>query len=231
MIKLFEPGLQYYVDKLNQDEFFSINRLGNGEWDCIMALRARTGSRSQYFTPSLRKAMTKVVMDTPKPPGYYLALQNTRFLKKVGLLPKIEAFLAENGLEIPWHLGDVFHRASEAAQLAPLVKALSKKRVVVVGPPWLESLPFATDFVPIVPNNCWDDVDEIMEQILPFRDCVISLSAGPAAKVLVDRLFPILGHSCWILDMGSLWDPFCGVKSRTYHRRMDDTVIPANLGH
>jgi len=231
MKKLFEPGLQFYVDKLEQGECFSFNRLGNGEWDCIFELFHRTRSGSQTFTPELRQAITNIVLDTPKPPNYYLALQNLEYLYKQDLLSKIDPWMAKNKKKVSWHLADVFHRASKNGELTQLTNALSRMRVVVVGPPWLGALPFATDLVLVAKKDCWEGIDKTMDQLSSLKDCVISFSAGPAAKVLIDRLHPLVGDTCWLLDMGSLWDPYCGVRSRSYHRKMDAATISVNLGH
>ena len=224
---IIEPGLQFYVDKLNADQKFSFNRFGNGEWDCIMGLWPNTRSKSQDFTPDLCAKLTEVV--TAKPEPYYMALQNTASLERSGLLHKVDAWLSERSLTFQWHLGDVFHRASGFGELAPFVRALSAKRVVVVGPPWLLSLPFASILLPVAEHNCWDQVDELTKQLLSIRNAVISFSAGPTTKVLIDRLFPYIGDSCWLIDAGSLWDPYCGVNSRTYHRKMSSETLAANL--
>lgn len=223
-----EPGLQFYVDLLNAGKKFSFNRFGNGEWDCIFGTYHKTRSGSQTFTPELRQAMEDVVLKVHKASNYYMAIQNATALEKSALLNKVEGWLG-NKPPIDWHLGDVFHRASRDGQLAPLTDALSMQRVVVVGPPWLMSLPFSSVFIPVEPQNCWNQVDEIAAQLAKLNNAVISFSAGPTAKILIHRLFPIIGGSCWLLDFGSLWDPYCGVKSRNYHKLMDDQTLNANL--
>jgi hypothetical protein len=223
-----EPGLQFYVDLLNADRKFSFVRYGNGEWDCIFGTFHKTRSGSQTFTPQLRQALEDSIVQAHRADNYFMAIQNAASLEKSALLGKVEGWLSGKP-PIDWHLGDVFHRASSSGQLAPLVDALSTQRVVIVGPPWLMSLPFASVFVPVEPQNCWDQVDEIAAQLSKLSNAVISFSAGPAAKVLIYRLFPIIGSSCWLLDFGSLWDPYCGVKSRNYHKLMDDQTLKTNL--
>ena len=223
-INVIEPGLQFYVDKLNAGETFSFNRFGNGEWDCILDLFTRTRSGSQEFTPKLRTELTKVITERHASPNSILAIQNIPYLIKIDMLSKVEPWLKDKP-KIKWHLGDVFHRASRDGQLAPLFAALKKHRVIIVGPPWLMSLPFSSVFVPVVEKNCWDNVDELTERLSGFKNAVISFSAGPTTKVLIHRLFPIIGNSCFLIDAGSLWDPYCGVKSRKYHHLMNDDVI------
>ena len=221
------PGLQFYVDKLNAGERFSFARYGNGEWDLILGRGTRTGSRSQTFTPELREAMRETLTDARA--GTHYAIQ-TGYLTTLRMMPSVEKWLAAHAPGLPWHEGDVFHKASGRGQLAPLVGALRQKRVVVVGPPWLERLPFADAMVGLRPQNCWQDVDVIAAQVRMYRDCVVSFSAGPAAKVLIHRLWPEMGEHSWLIDFGSLWDVYCGKRSRKYHKRMSKDVMRRNLG-
>jgi hypothetical protein len=222
------PGLQFYVDKLRNGERFAFTRYGNGEWDCILDLYHRTRSGSQTFNPALRKALTETLTQHVGGTSYP-AIQSTGYLERIGLMPQIEPWLADNAPGLDWHDGEVFHHASRRGQLYPLVDALRGYRVVVVGPPHLLGLPFASVFVPVKGHNCWDEVDAIEAQLTRLSNCVVTFSAGPAAKVLIHRLYPVIGKSCWLLDMGSLWDPYCGVKSRRYHKHIDKRIIRANL--
>ena len=222
------PGLKFYVDKINAGERFSFVRYGNGEWDCILGLYHKTRSGSQKFTPDLRKALA-ASLTQHRTGEYYRALQSASFLKRIGILPKAEAWLAENKLRIPWHDGEVFTKASMKGQFHPLITALKKQRVVVVGPKWLSSLPFASVFVPVASHNCWSQIEGIKAQLRNVQNAVVSFSAGPATKVLIHYLQPIIGNSCWLIDFGSIWDPYCGVKSRRYHQRMTADVIRKNM--
>jgi len=229
MIDVIEPGLQFYVDKINGGESFSFNRMGNGEWDCILNLYHKTRSGSQVFTPELREEMAKVVTNRHIDKNYLLAIQNLPYLLKIDKLRHIEPWLAKIPA-IQWHMGDVFHRASRDGEFAPMIQALKKRRVIMVGPPWLMTLPFSSVFVPVIEKDCWIEVDSLTERLSGFRDAVISFSAGPTAKVLIHRLFPIIGKSCSMIDFGSLWDPYCGVNSRSYHRLMTEQTFNLNRG-
>lgn len=227
-MKLKSPGLKFYVDQLRNGKPFSFVRYGNGEWDCIMKLYHRTRSGSQKFTPDLRKAL-KASLIKKRAGAYYLALQSPSFLARIKLLPKLEAWLDKFAPGRDWYNGEVFTRGSRTGKLYPLVFAMKQHRVVVVGPPWLMKLPFASVFVPVAKRNCWTNVNAIEKQLRDLKGAVISFSAGPATKVLIHRLQPIIGSSSWLIDFGSLWDPYCGKQSRTYHKRMTPAVIRRNL--
>lgn len=222
------PGLGFYVDKLRNEERFSFVRYGNGEWDCILDLFYRTRSGSQRFTPDLRAALIES-LTTPHAGDYYTALQSVGFLTRVGILSQAEAWLAEQRLSPSWYDGEVFTKASMKGQLRPLIEALENKRVVVVGPKWLMKLPFASVFVPVTSHDCWAQARKIEAQLSELRNVVVAFSAGPTAKVLIHRLAPVIGGHSWLIDFGSVWDPYCGVRSRRYHQRLTPAVIKRNL--
>lgn len=227
-VELYAPGLQWYVDKLRNGQRFSFARYGNGEWDCILDLYHRTRSGSQRFTPDLREALTKS-LTVARGETYYPALQSVSYLERLGLLPKAEAWCGQNAVNVTWHDGEVFTRASRAGTLYPLVEALRMQRVVVVGPHWLMKLPFASVFMAVQTRDCWAQVDALEAQLRELQNVVVAFSAGPAAKVLIHRLAPVIGKHSWLIDFGSLWDPFCGVRSRTYHKRLTPELLQRNL--
>ena len=227
-MKVKSPGLQFYADKLRNNEPFSFARYGNGEWDCVLQLFHKTRSGSQKFSPDLRTALISSLKKRIAG-EHYAALQSATFLGRIGMLPKIEAWVAGNAPGLTLHHGEVFTRASMRGELFPLIEAMKQHRVVVVGPPWLMKLPFASVFVPVRARDCWQDANAIVTQLKSLKNVVISFSAGPATKVLIHRLQPVIGAHSWMIDFGSIWDPFCGVNSRRYHGRITPAVQSKNL--
>ena len=232
MKPVYEPGLGFYVDKLQRGEPFSFARYCDGEWNFLLRQpSARDWGVSRTDIPELYEALTASLVE-PRMGNYYIALQNHGYLGSRGFLPKIDQWLEQHGApEINWHFGTVFHIASKNGQLWSLIKALQIRPFVVVGPERLRKLTFVTKFIPIPLRNCWAIVDRIEAQLLNVASgSVISFSAGGMAKVLIHRLAPILGQHSWLIDFGSLWDPYCGVKSRQYHKTMSAKTIRRNLG-
>jgi len=226
-MKAREPGLQFYVDKLGRNEQFSFIRYGDGEWSCILQRLTRTGSGSQKFSPGLRKALEDSI--SVKRSGAYYRAMNPGRIERCRFLPQVEAWLASNAPGLDWHQCTIFYKASFRGQLFPIVKELKRHRVVVVGPKWLEALPFASEFVQVRSHNCWQDADAIFAQLRDLKDVVIAFSAGPATKVLIHRLQPILGEHSWLIDFGSVWDPYCGIKSRKYHKGLTPEILRRNM--
>ena len=210
MIDVFNPGLQYYVDKMNAGEPFTFIRLGDGEWSAIQQDRPRTSSHSQTLRhKSLQQGMIKVIAQAPDDPRYILGLRETSYRAK------ITAWLEQHTPDhVKFHNCTVLYKASKKGWLYPFVEALRNLDVpiVVIDPERHAGLsprvfPIAQHVV--LPNrNCWAQRQRIIAEALQGRNpaCYL-LSAGPAAKVFAWSLFQRVGQTSWIIDCGSLWDP------------------------
>jgi hypothetical protein len=61
---------------------------------------------------------------------------------------------------------------------------------------------------------------------------VYCFSASMTTNVLIHRLYPLMGETSWLIDFGSLWDVYVGVKSRSGYGKEDWTErIRKNLGN
>jgi len=58
-----------------------------------------------------------------------------------------------------------------------------------------------------------------------YDNIVFGLSASMATNVIVDELYDVIGDRCTMIDFGSIWDPFVGVMSRSYHREYKELKI------
>ena len=220
-LKINPIKIKDFVRLVKSEIPFSFARYGNGEWDCILGLKESTGSGSQVFTEDLREAMRETVLENR---GVTMGMQNTRYLTKLNLIYPVYKYLNDNKIVYPWYTADVFHNASKDKQIAPLVNALRKKKFVMVGPEWLENLSFVDEVIVIKEKNCWDDVDDIEKELSHYNDCVIGFAAGPTANVIIHRLH----GTNQLIDFGSVWDVYCGVVTRKYHKKITDQHFEIN---
>jgi len=108
------------------------------------------------------------------------------------------------------------------------MEALQKRIVILVGPAHLCKLNsiFACEkFIEVPARDCFLSIDRTEKETRNIlqsapEGSVLSLSCAMSANILIDRLFPIYGKRCFMIDFGSVWDPYVGVKSRSYHHRM-----------
>lgn len=239
MLPIKSPGLSFYVDRLKTGERYSLARYGNGEWDCIFKSRMRTGSGSQLLkVPGLRQGLIdSLVQRSSASDTYFLGIQSPSYLKRCQLWDKLVGWQQVNCPGIHWHNGNVFHYASMRSTLYPLIEQLRKMELIIVGPPWLEGLKKvfpSMKFVYVRPKNCFATYKDIRSGIVSMlKTCkapvVVSFSAGPATKVLINSLHDKVRDGCYLIDFGSLWDIYAGKQTRRYHKRVTRTVRKCNL--
>lgn len=242
-MRIVSHPLSYYVDRLKEGPKYSFARYGNGEFGCIFQQATRTGSGSQVL--NIRGLQQGLVNSLTKrhltPDSYFLGTQSPGYLARCNLLESVETWEHTVCPWITWHNGNVFHYASLKGVLHPLVAQLRKMNLIVVGPPHLKRLKKQAfphmQFVQIPSQNCFVTHRDIYMgikgalQVCPLEKgpVVISFSAGPTTKVLIHQLHDMVREECFLLDTGSLWDPYVGVKSRRYHKRLTSAILRRNL--
>lgn len=234
-MKLKSKGLEFYVDKLRKGEPFAFTRYGNGEWDCILRKAETTHSGSQDLTaPRLRENLVNSIVNAYCSDDYLLALQSLGTLKRLGLLDSVEHWLKVNTSSLTWYAADVFHNACRDGLLAPLVRQLQNRRLVIVGPAHLRHLTIFDHlnyFIEVPARNCWTERRYIETSLLRTVQpgTVVSISAGPTTKPMIHWLYPRFRDTAFLIDFGSLWDVFVDKPSRNYQRRMSEATIRQNL--
>ena len=113
-----------------------------------------------------------------------------------------------------------------AGEISPLINQLEQMNFIIVSEPSKRELPMKyTDFIEVPSTNCYLDKERIKQEIVEmcekYDNPVFGLSASMATNVIVDELYPLIGDKCWMIDFGSIWEPFLNnpVHSRSYHRR------------
>lgn len=233
------PALQYYVNRIQSGLPYTFVRYGDGEWVAgITHCRNSTSSKSQRLDiPSLQAEMRCSLMHCHVADNYIVGLRPSSLTTKE--TRGVKEWLQRNvSKKTHWHDSRVFYRSSKYGQLLPLVKVLQNLNIplIFVGPARLKILrekgvfPKA-QYIIIPERNCYQHKLRIMQNVLDApRPAFISFSAGPAAKVMIYQLFPVLGSTSFLFDFGSLWDVYVGSCTRTYHRTMSRATINKNLG-
>lgn len=242
-MRVIQPGLQFYVDRLISGPRYSFSRFGNGEWGCILQRASRTGSGSQALNiTGLRRGLADSLMKRYLiPDEYFLGIQRPSYLKRVGLLSRIESWERTVCPWITWHDGNVFHHASWKGELYPLIAQLREMNLVIVGPPHLKVLKQRVfpnmEFVHVRPRDCFVTYKDLRRGVKSaINACpaskgplVVSFSAGPTTKVLIHGLHDGMRDECFLIDFGSVWDVYVGKSSRRYHKRVTPAIIKRNL--
>ena len=212
------------LKRFEDDQPFSFSRWGDGEWEAVLDLKNEHETNCdghQYFA-SLKEALHKILVSNP---SYLVGMQKLAYHKVLGR--EIDAYLKTNRIKREWLNADAFHSASSKGEIKSFFDILAKKNVLLIGPAYLKKLnTFTFDFCEVPVKNCWLERDRILQEINEITRTktydVILFCAGMTSNWFVDQLhnnFP-----GFILDIGSVLDPYAGVNTRNYHRKLSDTL-------
>ena len=236
-MKIKEMPLCQYVDKLKDNKHFSFVRYGDGEWIALIKGSGSVACRMQVVNPQIQSDMIRSLTDHAAERGIIFGMQNYGFRIFGQLIPD---FLQKHQLEsIQWVDADVFHNTSRDGLLYPLIEQLRKMKVVIIGPNLLRSLSghiHYAKFFEVNMKNCYQDQVAIKAKILQVHselkeNVVYMFCCGPLAKTLILDLHLQMPKN-FLIDFGSLWDVFCGVRSRGYtnNKKYTDDILRKNMG-
>jgi hypothetical protein len=203
---------------------FALSRYGDGEWAAIFGIEGENCDHHKYF-PEMGIDLLDTLRSHHKEPYYYgmVRIAITVFGKR------IQTFITRQGLNQFWIDGTAMADASKAGKLYSLIDLLQHRKILYVGPAYLNTQEFRKKlFVPAkyieVPAvDCYLQKEKLVETIA--QECLsdtsydlIGFSAGPATEIMMWELWTYLKASVTMIDFGSLWDGFVGNPSRKYQK-------------
>lgn len=191
-------NLQYYVDKLKNNEKFSLIRFGDGEMLCMWGKKGHNCTGCNY-TPQLRKGLLESMNHTE--PNFIYGMQH--------VLPMDMARMINDYPDIDWHDSEIWGEAVANGELYPLLEQLKKMNVVIISNKTIKPIAdmLGADFIEVPPSNTFDTPPTIEVK----KDYVYLFACGMAANVFVSRLH---GNDAWFIDVGHIFDPLVGIMSR-----------------
>ena len=194
---MIDPYLSI-VENIKNGTNFSFSRFGDGEMFCAQGKKGMNCDHHEYF-PDLGKALRNV-LDHPR--GI------------MGLMDKAKPLLKR---DIEWVSGRAFCDASIRGELSLFTDVLKDRNVVFVGPKHLRKLPFYNFYREVLVHNAWlmhEDLLSALKYVIK-KDDVVIYCCGMMAPVLIHELYDIRFTQ---IDCGAVFDPYCGVDSRKYHK-------------
>ncbi len=215
--------LSSWLDDIrNADKPFTFSRWGDGEWRSVLNKGSGANCDGHTFFLDMGKQLSQVLQSKPV---YRLGMQSFA-MRLYG--KSIKHYLNQHKLtDLQWYNADVFHYGAIYGKLIDIVSAVKTRRVLLVGPSHLKSLPakglnFWKQIV-VPSKNVFLHLKTIHVQIKEVlaaatEPVLVSVSASMPAEILIDWLYTDFGHKHTLIDFGSLWDQLVGVKSRSYMR-------------
>lgn len=213
-------NIEFYIDKINNNEHFSFSRWGDGEWFCTMGRKGKNCDNHSYF-PELSDGLNHALKYDK---GYYKAIWNTNHGQIKNILGILLPFLDKNKIQVNWVNAGIWEDAAINGELDNLIESLEKRNYVIVSNESLKKLNIKyIDYITIPSQNCFLEKDRIKEEMIKisqkYDDVVFGMSSSMATNVIIDELYDVIGDKCTMIDFGSIWDPFVGKLARTYHKQ------------
>ena len=219
-MNVINNSLEFYIDKLKTNEKFSFTRWGDGEWSCVFGAKGHNCDKHQYFE-SMSEELTRALVDDK---GYYKATWPMSVPMLTGISHLILGMKEKYDLKDNWVDARVWEESAMQDTIGPLIKQLEKMDFVVVSEKSKKDLTIDyKDFIEIPVVDCYLEKENIKNEIKRLTEKydkpIFGLSASMATNVIVDELFEEIGDKCWMIDFGSIWEPYIGKVSRSYHNR------------
>lgn len=208
-----EFSFDIMLQMIRDNKPFSYARYGDGEWNAI--LQKKPGGRNcdghEYF-PDLGLELRRILESRP---SYYLGLQRLASEQNAGN-KEFDWLVALN----KWTDNEIMHRASIKGRLKEFIDLFETKNVIIVGNDSFYSLPFHVDALIEIPTkDCWKSFSSIKRQIGELIEGgeLVLYCASMMSEILIDEF-----KDCMItqIDCGSVFDPYVGIKSRSYHKNL-----------
>ena len=224
-IEFIEHRIDYYIERLSQDNWFSIVSFGDAEWYSIMRydLCKATGLGQILHGPTgdkllsvlkKRQGNSNFLISTPK------VLWTLEDCVSANIGRRIENLLKSYNLDIVFYERDIMNDdVAEAGKLFSFINQLQKMDVVVIGPRELRGLEFlgCKHFVEIsTPNLHLEQQgieNAVADALMYGKPAVYLVSAGVSAPIIIDKICDKIPNSFFI-DCGSIWDAFVGIGSQ-----------------
>tara|TARA_Y100000310_G_scaffold335781_1_gene418682 strand:+ start:947 stop:1732 length:786 start_codon:yes stop_codon:yes gene_type:complete len=156
---------------------------------------------------------------------YYMGYMNTPFTTMWG--EPIHDIM-KNEYPQTWVNSDILHGLSVRDGLSYMFDLFESIHVVYIGNESLKTLPFINEFIEIPYNNVWVEYENVLDKIKILIDGkqhkTFLFSAGMATNVFVDDLWKYNKNNTYI-DVGSVFDPYVGRKSRGYHNTLANVEV------
>ena len=216
-IKRLPP--EHYLQLIRENKPFSFSRFGDGEVLCMFHdARVPQNCDGSLFLMDLIAPMMQIFSNQY---DYYHCLLDCSFDWSGD---SFREFINKTCSEMPFYDGEIWQEMSFNGRITELVETISLYEPVFVGGSHLKNVTYIKGVknnsvhLPVPDINAFIDINRILSDI---ADLFVSgkrmfcFSAGYTTKIIIDTLYPVIGEEAFMIDMGSVFDPYCGKLSRS----------------
>ena len=229
-MKTFGGDFDKFLNKIKNNEHFSLSRWGDGELSILegnaIDLRSKGNGEFRYDPnlPQYMKMRDKLLESyTHKDDSYYIGIacpccvgdEKYRYMKKKS---------GQDEEHLTW--ANIFVNANYKRTINEFIPEMNNHSVTIVinKNSNIDKLPFKPNQVLRVGTDAWyEDFDlgrDMLENILMrgIKDEIFLIAAGPLANILTYELWEYGSKKNTYIDIGSILDPYLQLKlTRGYH--------------
>jgi hypothetical protein len=209
---------EYYLQLIRNNKPFSFSRFGDGEVLCMFPdKKIKKNTDGSYFDDDLIEPMKKIFHNQY---DYYHCLLMCSFLVNKNEFTK---FIDETCPNMQFYWGEFWQGLSFAGKILEVIECLNMHKLCFIGSKHLENIKYIRgisefDFIEVPSVNAFKNFNEIVSSIkqkYKQGKRMFCFSAGYSTKIIIDTLFPVIGKDAFMIDFGSVFDPYCGKLSRS----------------
>lgn len=207
---------EHYLNLIKENEPFSLSRFGDGEIIAMFPNGMKANCDGSAFIPELSEPMKQIFRNQY---DYYHCFLDCTFCVNGDLFAK---FLKDTCPEMKFYYGEFWQELSFNSRIGEIISAISVYKPCFIGGSHLQHIIDINGmdeiyFIETPSSNSFNEIDRITKDILQTYYLGVKMfcfSTGYTTKILIDRLYPIMGKDAFMIDFGSCFDPYCGKLSR-----------------
>lgn len=209
---------EYYLRRITSNEPFSFSRFGDGEVLCMFHVNGfDANTDGSYFSNDLIEPMKQIFRNNY---NYFHCLLRCSFDVQGDLFKK---FLEDTCPDMLFYDGEFWQDLSFGERITEIIDAINVYKPCFVGGKHIANVKFLNhmsemSFIETPCINAFQKIETIIDLInMQYKQgCrMFCFCAGFCTKIIIDRLFSFIGHDAFMLDFGSVFDPYCGRLSRS----------------
>lgn len=218
MKEIINYPAEHYLELIRENIPFQLSRFGDGE---VIAMKfkehpLRQNCDGSAFLPELVQPLKQIFINNY---NYYHCVLDCTFNENG---EQFKQFIEETCPNMQFYNGEIWQHLSFDGRIRELIDAISPYNPCFVGGKHIRKVQYmmGIDNIMVIETPSRDSFkefnricDDIMK--LHFEGCRMFLfAAGYTSKILIDTMFPYMGHDTFLIDCGSLFDPYCNKFSR-----------------
>ena len=209
---------EHYLEMIRNNKPFQLSRFGDGEVICMNFANhhLKQNCDGSKYLQGIKKPMRQIFINNY---DYYHCLLDCTFDENG---QEFKKFIDKNCPNMSFYNGEIWQHLSFDGRITELMEAISPHNPVFVGGRHIRNVVHmkgisnATVYE-IASKDSFLDLKRILDDIRYHHSQgkrMFLFSAGFTTKIVIDILYKEFKDDTFLIDMGSVFDPYCGKLSR-----------------